>query len=45
MRLCSERGDKLGVIWQYQACRLALHTELDMAPSEETEELYHRLTA
>lgn len=45
MRLCSERGDKLGVIWQYQACHLALLTELDMAPSEETEELYHRLTA
>jgi ATP/maltotriose-dependent transcriptional regulator MalT/two-component SAPR family response regulator len=45
MRLHAELGNRLGVIWQYQACCLALHTELDVLPSEETEALYQRLTA
>jgi DNA-binding SARP family transcriptional activator len=45
MRLHADGGDRLAVIWQYQACRLALRTELDMLPSEETEALYRRLTA
>ncbi len=45
MRLYAERGDKLGVIWQYQSCRTALQAELDIVPSAETEALYQRLTA
>ncbi len=45
MRLYAERGDKLGVIWQYQSCRTALQSELDVIPSAETEALYQRLTA
>lgn len=45
MRLQAELGNRLAVIWQYQACRLALHTELDILPSQETEALYKRLTA
>jgi LuxR family maltose regulon positive regulatory protein len=43
MQLNAERGDRLAVIWQYQACREALQKELDMLPSEETRELYQRL--
>jgi two-component SAPR family response regulator len=45
MQLHADGGDRLGVIWQYQACRDALQTELDIVPSEETEALYKRLTA
>jgi DNA-binding SARP family transcriptional activator len=45
MRLHAELGDRLGVIWQYQACRQALETELEIVPSPETEALYLRLTA
>jgi LuxR family maltose regulon positive regulatory protein len=45
MRLHAEQGDRLAVIWQYQACSKALREELDVAPSEETEALYGRLTA
>jgi len=45
MRLHADRGDRLAVIWQYQACRDALQTELDMIPSEETQALYQRLIA
>ena len=43
MRLHADRGDRLAVIWQYQACRTALQTELDVTPSEETQALYQRL--
>ncbi len=45
MQLHAERGDKLGVIWQYQACRDFLRSELDIDPSPETQALYQRLTA
>jgi LuxR family maltose regulon positive regulatory protein len=45
MQLHAERGDRLAVIWQYQACRDALQTELDILPSEETRALYERLIA
>jgi DNA-binding SARP family transcriptional activator len=45
MQLHADGGDRLAVIWQYQACRDALHTELDVAPSEETQALYLRLIA
>ena len=45
MRLHAERGDRLTVIWQYQACRDALQAEIGMAPSEETQALYQRLTS
>jgi len=45
MRLHADQGDRLAVIWQYQACRDALQTELDVAPSEETQALYQRLIA
>jgi two-component SAPR family response regulator len=44
MQLHAERGDRLGIIWQYQACREALRLELDVDPSLETEALYRRLT-
>ncbi len=44
MQLHAERGDRLGIIWQYQACREALRSELDVAPSLETETLFRRLT-
>jgi two-component SAPR family response regulator len=45
MRLHADRGDRLAVIWQYQACRNALQTELDITPSQETQALYRRLIA
>ncbi len=45
MQLHAERGDRLAVIWQYQACRNALRHELDVDPSEETERLYRHLTS
>jgi LuxR family maltose regulon positive regulatory protein len=44
MRLHAGRGDQLAVIWQYQACRDALRTDLDELPSEETQALYQQLT-
>jgi LuxR family transcriptional regulator, maltose regulon positive regulatory protein len=43
MRIHADLGDRLAVIWQYQACRDILHTELDVLPSEETQALYRRL--
>jgi len=45
MQLHADGGDRLAVIWQYQACREALQTELDIVPSEETQALYKRLVA
>jgi LuxR family maltose regulon positive regulatory protein len=45
MRFHAEGGDRLAVIWQYQACRDALQTGLDDVPSEETQALYQRLIA
>jgi two-component SAPR family response regulator len=45
MRLHADRGDRLAVIWQYQACLDALETELDDVPSEETQVLYQSLIA
>jgi len=44
MQLQAERGDKLGIIWQYQACCEALRSGLDIDPSLETQALYRRLT-
>jgi LuxR family maltose regulon positive regulatory protein len=43
MRLHAQRGDQLGVIWQYQACRDALLARMDDLPSQETQDLYQRL--
>ncbi len=45
MQLHADLGDRLSVVWQYQALRSSLHSELDLVPSNETEMLYHRLTA
>ena len=45
MRLHAERGDRLAVIWQYQACREALRSELGVDLSKETETLYKQLIA
>jgi LuxR family transcriptional regulator, maltose regulon positive regulatory protein len=45
MQLHADQGDRLAVIWQYQACRDSLLSELDVAPSNETKNLYQRLTA
>jgi DNA-binding SARP family transcriptional activator len=44
MQLYAERGDRLGIIWQYQACCEALRSELDIEPSLVTQALYRRLT-
>jgi DNA-binding SARP family transcriptional activator len=44
MQLQAEKGDTLGIIWQYQACCEALRAELDTDPSPETQALYRRLT-
>jgi LuxR family transcriptional regulator, maltose regulon positive regulatory protein len=45
MQIHAERGDRLGVIRQYKECRDALHSELNVDPSSETEALYRKLTA
>jgi ATP/maltotriose-dependent transcriptional regulator MalT/two-component SAPR family response regulator len=45
MQLHAEQGDRLAVIWQYQACRDALRAELEVDPSEETDALYRQLVA
>jgi ATP/maltotriose-dependent transcriptional regulator MalT len=45
MQIHAERGDRLAVIWQYQACRDALRAELDVEPSKDLEALYRQLTA
>ncbi len=45
MQIHASLGDRLAVIWQYQACRDSLQAELDIAPSHETDVLYQRLTA
>jgi ATP/maltotriose-dependent transcriptional regulator MalT/two-component SAPR family response regulator len=45
MQLHAEQGDRLAVIWQYQACRDALCAELGVDPSKETETLYRQLSA
>jgi LuxR family maltose regulon positive regulatory protein len=44
MQLYAEQGDRMGIIWQYQACKQALKTELDIDPSGKTEALFRRLT-
>ena len=43
MQLYAQMGDRLAVIRQYQTCREALRTGLDLSISEETETLYQRL--
>jgi len=45
MQLHAERGERLAVVWQYQACRDALRAELGVDPSKETETLYRQLSA
>jgi LuxR family transcriptional regulator, maltose regulon positive regulatory protein len=45
MQLHAGQGNRLAVIWQYQTCRNALHSELGVDPSKETETLYQRLIA
>ncbi len=45
MQLHAEQGDRLAIIWQYQACRDALRSELEVDPSEETDALYRQLVA
>lgn len=45
MQIHAERGDRLAVVWQYQACREALRLDLGLEPSDEVETLYRRLTA
>jgi LuxR family transcriptional regulator, maltose regulon positive regulatory protein len=44
MRLHADMGNRMDVIWQYQTCRDALKNQLDISPSEETENLYKQLT-
>ena len=45
MQLYAIQGNRLGIIWQYQACRDILHNELNVHPSRETEEMYRRLVS
>ena len=45
MQLHADLGDRLAVIWQFQACADSLRSELDVDPSSETKVLYDRLTA
>ena len=45
MQIHADQGDRLEVIWQYQACSKALRSELDIDPSSATQALYRRLTA
>jgi two-component SAPR family response regulator len=45
MQIHAELEDRLAVIWQYQALREALRTELGVDPSKETEMLYQKLIA
>ncbi|MBN1305648.1 MAG: tetratricopeptide repeat protein [Anaerolineales bacterium] len=44
MRINSLRGDRPAIVRQYQLCKKALETELDLPPSLETENLYRQLT-
>jgi DNA-binding SARP family transcriptional activator len=44
MQLQADLGNKLGVVWQYQACCDFLRSELDVDPSPETQALYKRLS-
>jgi LuxR family transcriptional regulator, maltose regulon positive regulatory protein len=45
MQLHANREDRMAVIWQYQACRAALRSEMDVDLSKETETLYRKLIA
>ena len=40
MELHADLGDRLGVVWQYQACRNALQDELELKPSQRADALY-----
>jgi LuxR family transcriptional regulator, maltose regulon positive regulatory protein len=42
MQIHAQRGDRLAVIWQYQACREALRAELDVDPPDEMVTLYRQ---
>ena len=43
MKNYAAQGDRLAVARQYQSCKEALRNELDISPSDETNELYHQL--
>ncbi|MBU4352840.1 MAG: tetratricopeptide repeat protein, partial [Nanoarchaeota archaeon] len=45
MRIYAAMGDRAAISRQYQACKEALESELDVPPSPETEELYKSLMA
>ncbi|MBU2611077.1 MAG: tetratricopeptide repeat protein [Chloroflexi bacterium] len=45
MRIYAAMGDRAAIARQYQACKEALKSELDVPPSPETEELYKNLMA
>ncbi len=45
MQLYAMQGNRLAIIWQYQACWNNLHNELNMLPSRETEEMYQKLVS
>jgi DNA-binding SARP family transcriptional activator/TPR repeat protein len=45
MRIYAARGNRTGVVDQYQACREALEGELGVPVSAETEALYQQLTS
>src|SRR5690606_32509187 len=45
MQACAARGDQAGLASAFRRCQYALHTELGVAPSAETQTLYQQLTA
>ena len=45
MRYYAAAGDEVGLARQYQQLQQALHEELNIKPSSQTQELYQRLSA
>ena len=45
MQIYHRMGDRASIIRTYQACQDALHRQLDLPPSNDTDQLYRRLIA
>ena len=44
MSLYAATGNRAEIVRQFEQCRLALHKELNLSPSEQTIDLFHQLT-
>ena len=44
MRVYAALGDRVSIVRQYQACKMALEEDLGLLPSQETESIYRELT-